>query len=172
MALKKFTFKHLDKDSLEFFGSCTVCTYSLITAADDNQTDEEYLKCAKKIADKKYSLKIKASDLAIIDAIAQSNNLSRAAFLNEVIAYGLASELKDVSDHAKFLLGNIADNIINSMSSSVAWKDFIFGKRAYLDSMGFYNQKDFVTGEDYKIFKKKLESSPMFTKNIIKGFEK
>ena len=76
--------------------------------------------------ERKFNIKIRQKDLELLDALAETNGVSRSALVNYLLLDGLTKELISEEDHSttdgyndleiKMLIANRADNKLSSMS--------------------------------------------------------
>lgn len=77
----------------------------------------------KKQPSKKYNIKIKKSDLILLDAMAETNDVPRSALLNEILHEILLKSLKEeIKDKdTKMLIASEADKLVKYDRTNVPW---------------------------------------------------
>lgn len=86
-------------------------------------TSDEREILRKKQPSKKYNIKIKKSDLFLLDAMAETNEVPRSALLNdilhEILLKSLREEIKD--EDTKMLIASEADKLVKYDHTTVPW---------------------------------------------------
>lgn len=77
----------------------------------------------KKQPSKKYNIKIKKSDLILLDAMAETNEVPRSVLLNDILHEILLKSLKEeINDEdTKILIASEADKLVNYDHTTVPW---------------------------------------------------
>lgn len=77
----------------------------------------------KKQPSKKYNIKVKKSDLILLDAMAETNEVPRSVLLNdilhEILLKSLKEEVKD--EDTRMLIASEADKLVNYDHTNVPW---------------------------------------------------
>lgn len=77
----------------------------------------------KKQPSKKYNIKIKKSDLILLDAMAETNEVPRSVLLNEILHEILLKSLKEEikDEDTKVLIASEADKLVKYDHTNVPW---------------------------------------------------
>lgn len=129
--------------------------------------------------DKRYNIRVKNEDLALLDSLAESMNIPRSLLLNGLIHDILLDELNSVEElDVKMLLAQTADNLACYSNMAVPWTYDVLGSAcdALSRNINRYNTMslDVQPPHHPEEMKENYFNSQAYIaiKNVLKGIEK